>query len=147
MHAFDLDTAARYGKGPARFLGCILSMAVRDEADRLTLGPAPTPGVVGVEMSYSVAGVRYLLVPPPMSWLPGLVDLLRQLASGGDEMLHLRLGGHEFAARVRIGPPESANQVTIEVPVSPRLSAAAGAVFHDRADENGLILFEKTEFE
>ena len=147
MHAFDLDTAARYGKGPARLLACILSIAVRDEAEGLTLGPDPTPGVVGVEMSYSVAGVRYLLVPPPMSWLPALVDLIRQLASGGDEMLPLRLGGHEFAAGARIGPPASANQVTIELPVSPHLSAAASAVLRDRADENGVIVFEESEFE
>ena len=146
MPAFDLDTAARYGKGPARFLACILSMAVRDQADRLTLGPDPTPGVDGVEMSYSVDGVRYLLVPPPISWLAGLIDLLRQLASGRGDLLPLRLGGHEFSVQARIEPSANVSQVTIELPILPDLSADAVAVFYHRADENGLVVFEDAEF-
>ena len=149
MPAFDIDTAARHGKGTPRLVAFVLAMAVRDRADRITLGPDPTPGVDGVELAYFVDGVRYLLVPPPIEALPRLIDLLRRLPDGEENRLPLRLGGRDFSGRVSIETGPRGDRAAIELPVLPALYDVAVAVFAEYADENGvaLIEFEDADFQ
>ena len=148
MPAFDVDTAARHGKGPARLVAFVLAMAVRDRADRIVLGPDPTPGVDGVELAYFIDGERYHLVPPPISALPRLLDLLRSLPDGEENRLPLRLGGREFSGRLVIEPGVLGGRATIDLPILPELFAASIAVFAEYADGNAwaLIEFEDADF-
>jgi hypothetical protein len=142
MPAFDIDTAARYGKGPVRLVAYVLAMAVRDRANPIVLGPDPTSGVDGVELAYFIDGERYLLVPPPISALPRLLDLLRRLPDGEDNRLPLRLGGREFFGRLVIEPGILGGRATINLPILPELLAAAVAIFAEYAGENELALIE-----
>jgi hypothetical protein len=144
--SFDLDTAAAHGKDPARLVAFVVTMAVRDGADRVTLGPDPRPGVVGAEMSYFVSGERHWLVPPPATALPRLMNLLRQLTDQRDNQFPVRLRGHEFAGRVIIESANLGEHATIDLPLLPALAADAATFLASHLDENGCVEFEDAEF-
>jgi hypothetical protein len=145
MMPFDLATAARYGTGPVRLVACMLLIALRDRAERLTLGPDPAPGVIGAEVTCQRSGERYHLVPPPIALLPRVMTLFRQLAAG-DQVL-LRAGSHELSGRLTIEPGTYAERATIDLPVLPELPAVAAAILDPISDANGLIEFENEEFQ
>ncbi len=94
---FDLDTAMAHCKGPPRLMAFMLTMCVRDGADRLTIGPDPKPRMIGVEVTYSISGTRHELVPPPIAVLPKIIQFLRGISEGEEGECPLRLSGHEFA--------------------------------------------------
>jgi hypothetical protein len=143
---FDLDTALAYGCGPARLLAVYVTAAVRDRANRLSIGPDPTPRVTGVEVSCTRAGTRHLLVPPPIAVLPAFLRLLRRLVNGETGECSFRLRGELFGARVGIEPAGTGERATFELPVVPVLAQLAGTLMAAHTDKNGLIHFEDAEF-
>jgi hypothetical protein len=143
---FDLDTALAYGSGPARLLAAYVAAAVRDRANRLTIGPDPAPRVIGVEVSCTRAEERYLLTPPPIAVLPSFLRLVRRLVSGPTGECSFRLRGELFGARVQIEPADTGERATFDLPVVPVLAHLAGAVTAAHTDKNGMIQFEDTEF-
>lgn len=142
---FDLDTAVAHCRGPARLWAFLISTAVRDGADRLVLGPDPTPNVIGVEVSHTVSGKRYLLVPPPIAFLPQLIDFLRALAGANGEC-PLRLCGQEFVGRVRVESGSRGERATVDLPLMPALSAQIAESLAPYLDRNGCIEFENADF-
>ncbi|MDY3559171.1 hypothetical protein R5W23_006374 [Gemmata sp. JC673] len=151
MAPFDLDTAARFGTGPARLVSLALMMTTRDGADRLTFDPSRRSGAGSSTVECRIGGDWYSLVPPPDTVLPKLTRLLRELAGGSDGRFTARLGGHEFAVRVEIvpvpHPPSSVLECsTLELPVLPELSGRANELLDSHFDENGSVYFDDSEF-
>lgn len=142
---FDLDTAVAHCRGPARLWAFFISCAVRDGADRLTLAPDPRPNVIGVELSYTIAGKPYQLVPPPIAFLPQLIDFIRALADA-DGACPLRLCGQEFIGRVGIESGSRGESGSMDLPLMPSLSVQITASLAPFLDRNGCIEFENADF-
>lgn len=143
---FDLDTAVAYGKGPARLMAFMITMCVRDGADRLTIGPDPRLQVTGVELTYSISGKRHQLVPPPFDTLPKITQFLRAISAGEESECPLRLSGHEFAGCVSFESRDRGERVTIDLPLLPNVAPAAAALMAPYFAENGLVEFLDDEF-
>jgi hypothetical protein len=143
---FDLDTAVAYCVGSARLVAFMITMCVRDGADRLTIGPDPRSRVVGVEVTYSISGKRHQLVPPPIAVLPKILTLLRRIATGQEDECLLRLSGHEFAGCINFERRGGGIHATIELPLLPNVAPAAAALLAMYLDKNGLVEFEDDDF-
>jgi hypothetical protein len=146
MSHFDLDTAMAHGKGPARLMAFMITICVRDGADQLTIGPDPRPRVIGVEVTYSISGKRYELVPPPIDVLPKVIQFLRTISAGEEHECPLRLSGHEFTGCIHIESRSGGEHAKIELPLLPSVAPAAAAILARYLDKNGLVEFLDEEF-
>jgi hypothetical protein len=124
----------------------MITMCVRDGADRFTIGPDPRPRVIGVEVTYSISGKRYQLIPPPIAVLPKVIRVLRTISTGEENECPLRLSGHEFAGCISFEPRSGGEHATIELPLLPNVAPAAAALLDEFTDENGLMEFEDDDF-